>query len=88
MEQVTQLLLQVSDGSEECSKSVLRESLKYLKNVLSDRPKVRERHLLWPDELVYGFSEILLSWYKKLCGDRHKIRILEVNPEREIVVME
>ena len=33
------------------------------------------------------FSEILLSRYKKLRGDRHKIRSIEVNPEREIVTI-
>lgn len=94
MEQVSQLLLQVSDGSEECSKSALRESLKYLKNVLSD-----ESYLMIVQRLGRGtfsdllslckgeFSEILLSRYKKLRGDRHKIRSIEVNPEREIVTI-
>ena len=94
MEQVSQLLLQVSDGSEECSKSALRESLKYLKNVLSD-----ESYLMIVQRLGRGsfsdllslckgeFSEILLSRYRKLRAERHKVRSIEVQPDREIITV-
>lgn len=94
LEKVSQLLLQVSEGGDECSKGALRESLKYLKLVLSP-----ESHLMLIYNLKNGtfsdllslckgeFSEMLMTRYRMLRSEQRKMRKLEVKPQSDIVTV-
>lgn len=93
LEKVSQLLLQVSGSNEECSKAARRESLKYLKLILTD-----ESYLMLIQRLGEGnfshllsltkgdYSEILLSRYKLIRQEAKRVRQVAVQPEQSGIV--